>query len=207
MSSYRGKHHQQSRATRNIAKIALAGMIVGTPVVLAAAPANATNWDAVAKCESGGNWSTDTGNGYYGGLQFTKSTWHANGGTGDPQEASREEQIRVAENVAKSQGMGAWPTCGGRGASGASTHLSAASHTTGTSKGSTQSTPQQAPAAAANGTKDNPLGDYVVQAGDTLTGIARAKNIAGGYQTLMDKNQGYISDPDLILIHQRIATK
>jgi resuscitation-promoting factor RpfA len=71
-----------------------------------------TNWDAVAKCESGGNWSTNTGNGFSGGLQFTPSTWRANGGKGSPQNASREEQIRVAENVKRTQGMGAWPVCG-----------------------------------------------------------------------------------------------
>jgi len=73
------------------------------------------NWDAVAKCESGNNWSINTGNGFYGGLQFTLGTWHSNGGSGSPQNASREEQIRVAENVLKSQGIGAWPVCGKRG--------------------------------------------------------------------------------------------
>ena len=56
-----------------------------------------------------------TGNGYYGGLQFTMGTWHANGGSGSPHNASREEQIRVANNVLKSQGIGAWPVCGRRG--------------------------------------------------------------------------------------------
>jgi len=73
------------------------------------------NWDAIAQCESGGNWAINTGNGYYGGLQFTLGTWHANGGTGMPNQASREEQIRVAENVLRSQGIGAWPVCGHRG--------------------------------------------------------------------------------------------
>ncbi len=80
----------------------------------ASAPAAASghNWDAVAQCESGGNWSINTGNGYYGGLQFSPSTWTANGGKGLASDASREEQIRVAENVLKTQGAGAWPTCG-----------------------------------------------------------------------------------------------
>ncbi|BDB41584.1 hypothetical protein IWGMT90018_20300 [Mycobacterium kiyosense] len=73
------------------------------------------NWDAIAQCESGGNWGISTGNGYAGGLQFTSSTWHANGGAGSPAGASREEQIRVAENVLHSQGIGAWPVCGRRG--------------------------------------------------------------------------------------------
>ena len=70
------------------------------------------DWDAIAQCESGGNWSTNTGNGHYGGLQFKPTTWAANGGVGSPATASREEQIRVAENVLQSQGIGAWPKCG-----------------------------------------------------------------------------------------------
>ncbi|GAB3016387.1 transglycosylase family protein [Mycobacterium bourgelatii] len=73
------------------------------------------NWDAIAQCESGGNWGINTGNGYYGGLQFTPGTWRANGGSGSAHTASREEQIRVAENVLHSQGIGAWPVCGRRG--------------------------------------------------------------------------------------------
>ncbi len=77
--------------------------------------AYSVNWDAIAQCESGGNWSISTGNGFSGGLQFTSSTWHANGGSGSPAGASREEQIRVAENVLHTQGIGAWPVCGRRG--------------------------------------------------------------------------------------------
>lgn len=77
--------------------------------------AYSVNWDAIAQCESGGNWGISTGNGFAGGLQFTSSTWHANGGAGSPSGASREEQIRVAENVLHSQGIGAWPVCGRRG--------------------------------------------------------------------------------------------
>lgn len=81
------------------------------------APVQATsvNWDAIAACESGGNWSISTGNGYSGGLQFTPSTWRSNGGSGSAANASRSEQIRVAENVLASQGIGAWPVCGRRG--------------------------------------------------------------------------------------------
>lgn len=59
--------------------------------------------------------SINTGNGYYGGLQFTAGTWRANGGSGSAANASREEQIRVAENVLRSQGIRAWPVCGRRG--------------------------------------------------------------------------------------------
>src|SRR3954452_19990976 len=70
-------------------------------------------WDRIAACESGGNWAINTGNGYYGGLQFTLSTWHAYGGSGRPDQNSREAQIAVAERVAAAEGgYGAWPVCG-----------------------------------------------------------------------------------------------
>ena len=88
--------------------LALVGMATSTGT----AQADTVNWDAIAQCESGGNWSTNTGNGAYGGLQFKQATWSANGGVGNPATASREEQIRVAENVLRTQGLDAWPTCG-----------------------------------------------------------------------------------------------
>jgi len=73
-------------------------------------------WDAIAACESGGNWAANTGNGYYGGLQFNLSTWQAYGGSGRPDQNSREQQIAVAERVRDaSGGYGAWPVCGSRG--------------------------------------------------------------------------------------------
>ena len=102
-------------AVRNAAwLIAIAGALTIVPMTLSAAAANAdtVNWDAIAQCESGGNWATNTGNGHYGGLQSKQATWAANGGVGSPATASREEQIRVAENVLRTQGLGAWPKCG-----------------------------------------------------------------------------------------------
>jgi hypothetical protein len=73
-------------------------------------------WDRIAACESGGNWSINTGNGYYGGLQFSLSTWQAYGGSGRPDQNSREAQIAVAERVAAAEGgYGAWPVCGSGG--------------------------------------------------------------------------------------------
>ena len=92
---------------------------VGTKV---AAPAPTTNyasggtvWDRIAQCESGGNWAANTGNGYYGGLQFSLGTWQAYGGTGRPDQNSREAQIAVAERVRAAEGgYGAWPVCGAR---------------------------------------------------------------------------------------------
>jgi hypothetical protein len=100
------------------------GLFIGAFVIAAmtgtsagTAHADTMNWDAVAQCESGGNWAADTGNGNYGGLQFKPATWASNGGVGSPATASRAEQIRVAENVYASQGPGAWPTCGAQGGS------------------------------------------------------------------------------------------
>jgi resuscitation-promoting factor RpfA len=102
------------------ATTAPSGAQAGGPV----APADTTNtadtadtgtpvstWDKVAQCESGGNWATSTGNGFHGGLQFTASTWRSFGGSGMPHQASRTEQIAVAERVLDAQGWKAWPAC------------------------------------------------------------------------------------------------
>ncbi|MFQ6396436.1 transglycosylase family protein [Nocardia sp. KC 131] len=102
-------------STRALGFVAMTGALVAVPFGLSTATASAApshNWDGVAQCESGGNWGINTGNGYYGGLQFSQSTWAANGGAGSANNASKAEQIRVAENVLASQGVGAWPTCG-----------------------------------------------------------------------------------------------
>ncbi|QCQ91935.1 transglycosylase family protein [Rhodococcus sp. SGAir0479] len=103
-----------SFSKRALGLAAVTGALVAVPFGLATGTASAAthNWDGVAQCESGGNWGINTGNGYYGGLQFSQSTWTANGGTGSPANASKEEQIRVAENTLASQGPGAWPVCG-----------------------------------------------------------------------------------------------
>jgi len=99
--------------------VAIAGALFLAPLTLSAATATAdsVDWDAIAQCESGGNWSTNTGNGHFGGLQFKPATWSSNGGVGSPATASRTEQIRVAENVLRSQGLKAWPKCGAQAAS------------------------------------------------------------------------------------------
>ncbi|MDT5364028.1 MAG: resuscitation-promoting factor RpfC [Mycobacterium sp.] len=90
---------------------AVAALTMSTALSSGTAHADSMNWDAVAQCESGGNWAANTGNGAYGGLQFKQATWSSNGGFGSPVSASREEQIRVAENVLASQGPKAWPKC------------------------------------------------------------------------------------------------
>lgn len=75
------------------------------------ATASGDVWDRIAQCESGGNWSINTGNGYYGGLQFTPGSWRAAGGSGLPHQASREEQIERGKILQSKQGWGAWPAC------------------------------------------------------------------------------------------------
>jgi resuscitation-promoting factor RpfA len=113
MARYRGRHRAPTNTGRNLARTAIAGAVFGAP--LAVAPAahaeGGTVWDKLAQCESTGNWSINTGNGFSGGLQFTKSTWRAFGGEGQAHHASREEQIVVAERVLAQQGWGAWPAC------------------------------------------------------------------------------------------------
>ena len=83
------------------------------PRVASAAPvvAGGSIWDSLAACESGGNWSINTGNGFYGGLQFTLSSWAGVGGSGYPNQASRDEQIARAQILQQRQGWGAWPAC------------------------------------------------------------------------------------------------
>src|ERR1700760_1073501 len=86
--------------------VATAGALAVAPMTVSSATANAdsVDWDAIAQCETGGNWSTNTGNGMYGGLQFKPSTWAANGGVGSPAAASREGPIRGAHNVVATHG-------------------------------------------------------------------------------------------------------
>ncbi|GAA4537237.1 transglycosylase family protein [Amycolatopsis samaneae] len=210
--SYRGKHRKMSAATRHIARVAVAGIAVGAPIAIAATPASATNWDAIAQCESGGNWSTNTGNGFGGGLQFTPSTWKAYGGSGSAQNASREEQIAVAERVLQGQGIGAWPVCGAKGAGGSTAKSVTPKKSTPqqqkqvTPKKSTPA-PVKSVAPVTQVASSNPNGDYTVAAGDTLSKIAEQFKVEGGYQKLQDLNKQYVSNPDFIVVGQKLATK
>ncbi|WP_181793336.1 transglycosylase family protein [Streptomyces sp. WELS2] len=113
----KGKHRRPSKAVRAITLAGVTGAAVAAPLMAAgnASAATASQWDAVAQCESGGNWSINTGNGYYGGLQFSASTWAAYGGTqyaATADKAGKSQQIAVAEKVLAAQGKGAWPVCG-----------------------------------------------------------------------------------------------
>lgn len=104
-------------SAKTVAKAVAPLAVIAAFAVPANAHADSVNWDAIAQCESGGNWGINTGNGFYGGLQFTQSTWEAYGGTGSANNASREQQIAVAENVLVGQGIGAWPVCGAQAGS------------------------------------------------------------------------------------------
>jgi resuscitation-promoting factor RpfA len=119
-----GRHRKPTTSTVGVAKLAFTGAVIGGGGIAlaghaAAAPDN--EWDRVASCESGGNWGINTGNGYHGGLQFSQGTWAAHGGgeyATSANQATRDQQIAVAERVLATQGRGAWPVCG-RGLSGA----------------------------------------------------------------------------------------
>src|SRR5277367_3869292 len=119
-----GRHRKPTTSTVGVAKLAFTGAVIGGGgIALAghAAAAPDSEWDHVAACESGGNWGINTGNGYHGGLQFSQGTWSAHGGgefASSANQASRDQQIAVAERVLATQGRGAWPVCG-RGLSGA----------------------------------------------------------------------------------------
>ncbi len=224
MISNRGKHRRLSSTARSIAKVAVAGIIVGAPLSIAAGTAQAqgnVNWDAVAQCESGGNWSINTGNGYYGGLQFSPSTWSSNGGSGSAANASREEQIRVAENVLQSQGIGAWPSCGPKGLGGGGAPVAAApAQAQAPAKQQQKAAPapsqqrtaqapvRQAPAPVVLSLpKDNPNGGYEVKAGDSLSKIADEQKVEGGWAKLAELNKEFVPSPDLILPGLKIALK
>jgi resuscitation-promoting factor RpfA len=152
---------------RSLVRLAVVGAVAtGAPLALAgtasAAPDSA--WDKLAQCESGGNWSINSGNGYYGGIQFNATTWHAFGGEGLPHQASRSEQIAVAERTLAAQGWNAWPACSRKmGLRGHSAHPDKSASPT-----------AKKASAPAKATKSSG-GGYVVKRGDTLSRIAKAR--------------------------------
>jgi resuscitation-promoting factor RpfA len=110
-----------ARTSRLLACIGISGAAMMAPLVFAApaqaAPVRQAPWDRVAQCESGSNSSANTGNGYYGGLQFNRGTWQSYGGgsyAGTANHATRSQQIEIAEKVLSAQGWRAWPTCARR---------------------------------------------------------------------------------------------
>lgn len=199
-----------------VAAVSAAGLALSATAANAATPAS--TWDALAQCESGGNWAINTGNGYSGGLQFSSSTWQAYGGTGSAADASREQQIAVAEQVQAAQGWGAWPSCAAQlGLSGGATGAvqtapvqSAPVQTAPVESVPLQAEPVEAAppvqAPAAKHVTSVPLSGetYTLEAGDTLSIVAEKLGIEGGWQHLADANLDTISDPDLVFEGQSI---
>ncbi|MEU2540390.1 transglycosylase family protein [Streptomyces iakyrus] len=228
--SSKGKHRRPSKATRVVALAGVTGAAVAAPLMAAgnASAATASEWDAVAQCESGGNWSINTGNGYYGGLQFSASTWSGYGGTkyaSTADQATKAQQIEIAEKVLAGQGKGAWPVCG-KGLSSAG-YTGGGSSDSGSSaqSQSQQSTEtretQQQPASrsderpAAKKTVTTPTGkkvekgdgEYKVVKGDTLSSIAAEEKVKGGWEKLYQLNEDIIDDANLIYPGQQLHLK
>lgn len=188
----------------------LAGAALLAPLGLLAATGNAAAadsgvWDRIAQCESGGNWHINTGNGYYGGLQFSAGTWRAYGGTAyapTADQAGKDQQIAVATKVQRAQGWGAWPTCSAR--AGASGSAPGASTTGSGSTKAAPAAPSQAPQrSSAHTTRGSSRGDYTVRQGDTLSRIAARHGI--GWEQLYAANKTVIgADPDMIVPGQRL---
>ncbi|TQJ58171.1 LysM domain-containing protein [Arthrobacter sp. SLBN-83] len=210
------KFRTAARRGVTLAAVSAAGLALSATAANAATPTS--TWDALAQCESGGNWSINTGNGFSGGLQFTASTWSAYGGTGSPQNASREQQIAVAERVQASQGWGAWPSCssqlglsGGGGAPVQSAPVQSAPVQSATVQSApvqatqVQSAPVQQAPAPRHATSVALSGEtYTLQAGDTLSIVAQKLGIQGGWQHLADANLDTIADPNLVFAGQVI---
>ena len=188
MARYRGRHRAPTNTGRTLARTAIAGAVIGTP--LAAAPAAQADtgsvWDKLAQCESTGNWAINTGNGFSGGLQFTPGTWRAFGGTGVAHHASREQQIVVAERVLAKQGWGAWPACSRKlGLHGKPKSITVA--------------PQAAPATPQKVIATGGGRTVAVKPGDTLAKIAAANGVDGGWGRLHELNPD-LDNPNVISV-------
>lgn len=197
------------RGPKAAAVTVAASAVIAAPLIGMASPASATggnHWDQIAQCESGGNWSTNTGNGYSGGLQFSPQTWKAFGGGkygSSANQATRQQQIEVAKKVQGSQGWGAWPTCsskagvsGGGGAPAPQQPQQPQQQPQQQSQ--QQSQPQQQRQIPAG------TGNYTVKSGDTLGKIAKQEDVRGGWHEIFNANHGVIQDPALIFPGQKL---
>jgi resuscitation-promoting factor RpfA len=217
MSAYPGRHRAPStpnRPARIVAGVTTAGAVVAAPIALAgpAQAASGSTWDRLARCESGGNWSINTGNGYYGGLQFSYSTWRAFGGgayASTANHASRGEQIAIAEKVLDAQGWGAWPACSRKlgltraDAAGAPA-VSRSTTRTAVTKKSTRH--KAVTKRAKKVSTSRAAGGYVVRPGDSLSAIASRQHVSGGWRALYLKNKRVIgSDPNRIFVGQHLV--
>ena len=217
-------------------RVATLATVLGTLATTAvagatlAAPAEAaTNyfaaWDRVAHCESSGNWHIHTGNGFYGGLQFTNSTWAAYGGhryADRADHASRAEQIAVARRVLASQGPHAWPVCSIRaGLTRNSGHATGAalpaiggtvSHRRAKHAAPAHHAHHAASAHHAHNATHHYTGrhraaahHYTVRHGDTLSAIARAHHVRGGWHALFAANRHHLHNPNVLRVGQVLA--
>jgi nucleoid-associated protein YgaU len=202
--SVRSTNRRGKRAAAAIVTTVGAAAAVTTAL---AVPAQAKSpnavWDRVANCESGQRWHINTGNGFYGGLQFSAGTWRAyHGGkyAGRADRASRLEQIEVARRVLASQGPGAWPVCGPRAgltrSSGHATHAALPAVA-----GRTVAAHKSRTVAKAHHKRAHHK-TYKVRPGDTLSKIARRLHIAGGWKALYKANRKHLSSPNRIHVGQ-----
>ncbi|RNI21398.1 transglycosylase family protein [Flexivirga caeni] len=189
--------------------------------------ASLSTWERVAACESGGNWSINTGNGFYGGLQFTHSTWIAYGGgayASNANLASESAQITIAEKVLASQGPGAWPVCSVRAGltQGGGSPVTAPPASSAPKQSAPQSSAQQQSSSAPQTSRSSARPTYTapkvssvpqvaisgktvtVKAGDTLSQLAEKLHIKGGWQELYAANKGTVNNPNLIFVGQHL---
>ena len=178
-----------------MAAIAVGGsaVVAGT---LPASAASTSTWDRLAQCESSGNWHINTGNGFYGGLQFTESTWTGFGGgrfASRADLATKAEQIAIAQRVLHTQGWGAWPSCS---AQLGLTAADAAGSPNGAARVGHHAHHARVARTAHTGHH------YRVRAGDTLSSIAQQHGVRGGWHRLYSLNAGRISNPSRIYVGQ-----
>ncbi|GGQ82030.1 transglycosylase family protein [Streptomyces althioticus] len=212
----RGRHrrYQPNRINRASLTVTAGGAGMALPLMGTgtAQAADVETWEKVAACESTDNWDINTGNGYYGGLQFSQSTWEAFGGTRYAPRAdlaTKDQQIAIAEKVLDGQGPGAWPTCSVRAGltrDGADPDIRPAAGRSERAQRDDRRTsvedvrPQNTPQARAGRAEM-----YTVVRGDTLSGIAEEERVRGGWQGLYAANRSTIgADPDLIIPGQRL---
>ncbi len=218
---YQSKHAaaKHPRVKQRMAGVGLAGAatVLGGIATAGSAKADGSVWDRVAQCESGGRWHINTGNGFYGGLQFAQGTWAGYGGlryASRADLASRSQQIAIAQRVLSGQGPGAWPVCSVRagltrwngGATSSPVRASRNSTSSTTQKTSTKKSyaPQRQTVRQAPARSTGTGARIMVRAGDTLSELAAKHGVYGGWHALYRANRGRISNPDLIYIGQVI---
>ena len=204
MAKHRAPRYVRTKKVIARAPVAAGATVVGIGV-LSSSPAQAStthDWTGVAQCESSGNWSINTGNGYYGGLQFSQSTWSEFGGTSFAPRAdlaTPAQQVQIAEKVLDGQGIGAWPVCGKYLHDG-TTAVAAAAISAPAPEQSTA-----APAEAQDGSHAASAGDYTVERGDTVAKIAAAHHEA--WRDLYQRNVDVIgANPNRIYPGQVLVT-